>query len=103
MSTSVRNQIRTYPPASIQESRHRLARKICYGGGGKIRPGWRDALAEGRRVLAPGGRFFFEEVTAAALARPFYRALFDHPTRDGFTAGEFLAERPRHGLQVGER
>lgn len=66
-------------------------------------PDWRAALAEVARVLAPGGRFFFEEVTAAALARPFYRALFDHPTVDRFTAGEFLAELPRHGLQVGER
>ncbi|MGW3353182.1 class I SAM-dependent methyltransferase [Nonomuraea rubra] len=66
-------------------------------------PDWRESLAEVARVLAPGGRFFFEEVTAAALARPSYRALFDHPTRDRFTAGEFLAELPKQGLQAGER
>lgn len=64
---------------------------------------WRAALAEIARVLRPGGRFFFEEVTATALARPSYRLLFDHPAEDRFTAGEFLAECGRHGLAVGER
>lgn len=66
-------------------------------------PDWRAALAEVARVLRPDGRFYFEEVTAVALARPSYRALFDHPTDDRFTAGQFLAELPRHGLQVGDR
>jgi ubiquinone/menaquinone biosynthesis C-methylase UbiE len=66
-------------------------------------PNWRDALAEVARVLAPGGRFFFEEVTATALARPSYRVLFAHPTEDRFTAGEFLAELPHHGLRVDDR
>ncbi|WP_040589495.1 class I SAM-dependent methyltransferase [Sciscionella marina] len=66
-------------------------------------PNWRDALAEIARVLTPGGRFYFDEVTATALARPSYRLLLDHPTEDRFTAGEFLAELPRHGLAVGER
>jgi len=64
---------------------------------------WRAALAEIARVLRPGGRFFFEEVTATALARPPYRLLFDHPAEDRFTAGEFLAECGRHSLAVGER
>ncbi|WP_017975739.1 methyltransferase domain-containing protein [Actinopolyspora halophila] len=66
-------------------------------------PNWRDALAETARVLQPGGRFYFDEVTATALARPSYRLLFDHPADDRFTAGEFLAELPRHGLNIGER
>ncbi|MCX5302836.1 class I SAM-dependent methyltransferase [Streptomyces sp. NBC_00160] len=63
-------------------------------------PDWRAALAEAARVLRPGGTFVFEEVTAHALARPSYRILFDHPTEDRFTAEEFLAELPRHGLAV---
>jgi len=64
---------------------------------------WQAALAEIARVLRPGGRFFFEEVTATALARPSYRALFDHPAEDRFTAGEFLAGCARHGMDAGER
>ncbi|MFC9549156.1 class I SAM-dependent methyltransferase [Streptomyces sp. NPDC056956] len=63
-------------------------------------PDWRSAVAEIARVLKPGGVFVFDEVTAHALARRTYRVLFDHPTRDRFTAREFLAELPRHGLAV---
>lgn len=66
-------------------------------------PDWRNALAEVARVLRPGGRFYFEEVTATALARPSYQKLFDHPKDDRFTAGQFLAELPRHGLDVEDR
>jgi ubiquinone/menaquinone biosynthesis C-methylase UbiE len=64
---------------------------------------WRAAIAEIARVLRPGGRFFFEEVTATALAHPAYRLLFDHPGHDRFTAGEFLAECEFRDLAVGER
>ncbi|RSM39572.1 16S rRNA (cytosine(1402)-N(4))-methyltransferase [Actinoplanes sp. ATCC 53533] len=66
-------------------------------------PAWRTALAEIARVLRPGGRFYFDEVTARVLARPTYRALFDHPTTDRFTADDFRAELHRHGLHVGDR
>lgn len=63
-------------------------------------PNWRTAIAEVARVLTPGGRFYFEEVTAHALARPIYQRLFDHPTEDRFTAEQFLDELVRHGLVV---
>jgi ubiquinone/menaquinone biosynthesis C-methylase UbiE len=63
-------------------------------------PEWRAAIAEVARVLTPGGRFYFEEVTAHALARPVYQRLFDHPTEDRFTAEQFLAELAHHGLVV---
>ena len=63
-------------------------------------PNWRAAIAEVVRVLVPGGRFYFEEVTAHALARPIYQRLFDHPTEDRFTAEQFLEELGRHGLLV---
>ena len=33
-------------------------------------PNWREALAQVTRVLTPGGRFFFDEVTATTLALP---------------------------------
>lgn len=57
-------------------------------------PHWRTAVAEVIRVLKPGGRFYFEEVTAHALARPTYQRLFDHPTEDRFSAEQFLDARP---------
>lgn len=63
-------------------------------------PDWRVAVAEVARVLTPGGRFYFEEVTAHALARPIYQRLFDHPTEDRFTAEQFLDELAHHGLVV---
>lgn len=64
---------------------------------------WRAALDEVARVLRPGGRFYFVEVTSAALARPTYRRLFEHPELDRFGAGQFLAELHRHGLDAGPR
>jgi ubiquinone/menaquinone biosynthesis C-methylase UbiE len=63
-------------------------------------PDWRAAIAEVARILTPGGRFYFEEVTAHALARPIYRRLFDHPAEDRFTAEQFLDELTRHRLLV---
>ncbi|QYJ05443.1 class I SAM-dependent methyltransferase [Nocardioides panacisoli] len=64
---------------------------------------WRAALHEVWRVLKPGGRLYFVEVTATALARPSYRRLFDHPEHDRFSAGEFLAGLNSAGLDVAER
>lgn len=66
-------------------------------------PDWRAAVAEVARVLRPGGRFYFEEVTRQALQRPIYRRLFDHPEHDRFSGGEFVDELERHGLRVGSR
>jgi ubiquinone/menaquinone biosynthesis C-methylase UbiE len=63
-------------------------------------PDWRKALAEVTRVLKPGGRFYFEEVTAHALARPTYQRLFDHPTEDRFSADQFVDELAERGLVV---
>lgn len=64
---------------------------------------WRVVLAETARVLRPGGRFYFEEVTATLLARSAVRVMLDHPEHDRFTAGQFLAECRRHDLHVEER
>lgn len=64
---------------------------------------WRTALTEVARVLRPGGRFYFDEVTARALATRTYRRLFDHPEHDRFTAAQFVAELERHGLSTSGR
>jgi ubiquinone/menaquinone biosynthesis C-methylase UbiE len=64
-------------------------------------PDWRRAISEINRVLRPGGRFFFEEVTRQALDRWFYRRLLRHPSDDRFSAAEFVAELERQGILVG--
>jgi ubiquinone/menaquinone biosynthesis C-methylase UbiE len=64
-------------------------------------PNWQRAVAEVRRVLKPGGRFFFEEVTRQALERWVYRTFLQHPTENRFTAAQFVAELERQGIRVG--
>ena len=66
-------------------------------------PDWRQAVAEIRRVLRPGGRFFFMEVTSQALNRRSYRHFFVHPAEDCFGRAEFVAELERQGVAVGSR
>lgn len=65
-------------------------------------PNWQNAVAEIARVLKPGGRFFFEEVTAQALNRWFYRTFLEHPTKNRFTGEQFVAELEKNGIVVGE-
>ena len=66
-------------------------------------PDWHAALAEIARVLRPGGRFYFEEVTRHALDRWSYRTFLEHPTEDRFSGAEFVAGCERAGLDVGAR
>jgi ubiquinone/menaquinone biosynthesis C-methylase UbiE len=66
-------------------------------------PDWRAAVAEVRRVLKPGGRFYFEEVTSHALRRWSYRLLFDHPDHDRFSGEAFVDHLDAVGLAVGSR
>lgn len=61
-------------------------------------PMWRRAISEVSRVLRPGGRFFFEEVTSQALNRRSYVALFEHPTNDRFNRDQFVAALESQGL-----
>ncbi|HEX7318515.1 MAG TPA: class I SAM-dependent methyltransferase [Pyrinomonadaceae bacterium] len=64
-------------------------------------PDWRRAVTEVARVLRPGGRFYFEEVTTHALDRWSYRTFLDHPREDRFGAKEFVTELQRRGITVG--
>jgi ubiquinone/menaquinone biosynthesis C-methylase UbiE len=65
-------------------------------------PAWRVAVADIHRVLRPGGRFYFEEVTRQALERWFYRTFLDHPSEDRFSAEEFVATLEAQGIVVGK-
>jgi ubiquinone/menaquinone biosynthesis C-methylase UbiE len=47
-------------------------------------PAWREALAEIHRVLAPGGRFYAEEVYRGLLDNRLFASVFAHPTHDRF-------------------
>ncbi len=62
---------------------------------------WKRDISEVARVLKPGGRFFFEEVTSKALNRWVYRTFLEHPTENRFSAKEFVAELDRKGIAVG--
>ena len=64
-------------------------------------PNWRTALAEVRRVLKPGGRFYAEEVLRRFLAHPVTRALLEHPQQDRFDLYAFLEGLREAGLTPG--
>lgn len=63
-------------------------------------PDWRAAVSEIGRVLKPGGRLFFEEITRQALARWSYRTFLRHPSEDRFSGDEFLSELERQNIRV---
>ena len=61
-------------------------------------PVWQNGVSEVSRVLKPGGTFFFEEVTRAALERWSYRTFLKHPKHNRFSEAEFLASLAKHEL-----
>lgn len=61
---------------------------------------WRAAVCEVRRVLRPGGRFYFLEVTRQCLERWVVRTLLTHPSEDRFSAEEFIVELEERGVAV---
>lgn len=65
-------------------------------------PQWQNSIKEIARVLKPGGKFYFEEVTQKALNRWFYRTFLKHPTENRFSGKQFVAELENSGIQVGE-
>jgi len=64
-------------------------------------PDWQAAIAEISRVLKPGGRFLFQEVTAQWILRWPYRSLFEHPMENRFSGKEFVTELENQGIEVG--
>lgn len=61
-------------------------------------PDWRRALAEVRRVLKPGGRFYAEEVLARFILHPVARRLLEHPLEDRFDTAGLVAGVREAGL-----
>lgn len=61
-------------------------------------PRWRGALAEVRRVLKPGGRFYAEEVLSDFIHNPLVRRLLDHPLENRFDAATFSSALADYGL-----
>ena len=63
-------------------------------------PRWRDALREIHRVLKPGARFYAEEVLAAFIDNPLWRALLEHPQDDRFDRAELIDGLRSAGFQI---
>lgn len=67
-----------------------------------LEPNWQKAISEVRRVLKPGGRFFFELVTSRFLrvAYPLMTEGFENMNPPG--PKQFIDELDRYGIAVGQ-
>lgn len=63
---------------------------------------WRAAVAHCARVLRPGGRLAFAEMTSRFIDAPWLRAVSRHP-EDRFSQPALLAHLAACGLVVGDR
>lgn len=66
-----------------------------------LEPDWRQALAEVARVLAPGGKYYFEVVTSRLLRIPYPLLTEAFGSMEPPGADAFLDELARIGIDVG--
>lgn len=62
-------------------------------------PHWQQAVAEVRRLLQPGGRFYLLEFYRPFLEFPLIRYTLPHPPQR-FTHAELLTELTRQGFEI---
>jgi ubiquinone/menaquinone biosynthesis C-methylase UbiE len=66
-----------------------------------LEPDWRQGIAEVRRVLKPGGKFFFEWVTGSFLRLPYRLVTERFGVMVAPNPGELMKELERQGIIVG--
>jgi len=67
-----------------------------------LEPNWRKALAEVRRVLKPGGKFFFEWVTNSVLRLPYPLVTEGFGRMEPPSPGLLMQELESEGIMVGQ-
>src|SRR5439155_9093902 len=67
-----------------------------------LEPNWRKALSEVRRVLKPGGKFFFEWVTSSFLRLPYPLVTESFGRMEPPSPGLLMQELEREGIMVGQ-
>ena len=68
-----------------------------------LEPNWRKAVAEVRRVLKPGGKFYFEWVTSSLLRLPYPLVTEAFGRMEPPSPRLLMQEFEREGIMVGQR
>ena len=67
-----------------------------------LEPNWRQGIAEVRRVLKPGGKFYFEWVTGRLLRLPYRFMTEGFRRMEAPNPGELMKELECQGITVGQ-